>query len=145
METVEKREDLWYNKTSINLSSRRSYHEEQSKTNKHRRGFGVSRIEPNVVCKVFHGVGHLPSKDNPDVIVQVDFYHSMYENINADVFGFMFPVSIALIAVSVIVSVACLKYSNYKKLQVAGHIIFGITFGVFLLSLFLASTVARGY
>ena len=100
---------------------------------------------PMWFVKFFHGVGHLPSKNNPDIIVQVDFYHSMYENIGADVFGFMFPVSITLIAVSVIVSVACLKYPKYKKLQVASHIIFGITFGVFLLSLLLASTVARGY
>ena len=100
---------------------------------------------PMWFVKFFHGVGHLPSKNNPDIIVQVDFYHSMYENISADVFGFMFPVSITLIAVSVIVSVACLKYPKHKKLQVASHIIFGITFGVFLLSLLHASTVARGY
>ena len=94
--------------------------------------------------KFFHGVGHLPSQSDPDVIVQVDFYHSMYENINAD-FEFMFPVSMALIALSVIFSAVCLKLPNNKKMQTAGHIIIGITVGVFLLSLFLASTVKRGY
>ena len=30
--------------------------------------------------KFFHGVGHLPSQSDPNTIVQVDFYHSMYEN-----------------------------------------------------------------
>ena len=94
--------------------------------------------------KFFHGVGHLPSQSDPDIIVQVDFYHSMYENINAD-FDFMFPVSMALIALSVIFSAVCLKFPNNKKMQTAGHIIFGITVGVFLLSLLLASTVKRGY
>lgn len=94
--------------------------------------------------KFFHGVGHLPSQSDPNTIVQVDFYHSMYENINAD-FEFMFPVSIGLIAVSVIFSAACLIFPNNKKMQKAGHIIFGVTVGVFLLSLFLASTVSRGY
>ena len=29
---------------------------------------------PMWFVKFFHGVGLLPSKDNPDVIVQVDFY-----------------------------------------------------------------------
>lgn len=95
--------------------------------------------------KFFHGVGHLPSQSDPGTIVQVDFYHSMYENVNADVFGFMFPVSVGLIAVSVIFSAVCLKYPNNKKMQTAGHIIFGITIGVFLFSLLLASTVGRGY
>lgn len=94
--------------------------------------------------KFFHGVGHLPSQSDPDIIVQVDFYHSMYENINAD-FEFMFPVSMALIALSVIFSAVCLKLLNSKKMQTAGHIIFGITVGAFLLSLFLASTMSRGY
>lgn len=95
--------------------------------------------------KFFHGVGHLPSQSDPNTIVQVDFYHSMYENVNTDVFGFMFPVSIGLIAVSVIFSAVCLKYPNNKKKQKVGHIIFGITVGVFLLSLLFASTVGRGY
>ncbi len=94
--------------------------------------------------KFFHGVGHLPSQSDPNTIVQVDFYHSMYENINAD-FEFMFPVSIGLIAISVIFSAVCLKYPNNKKMQTAEHIIFGITVGTFLLSLLLASTVRRGY
>ena len=94
--------------------------------------------------KFFHGVGHLPSQSDPNTIVLVDFYHSMYENKNAD-FEFMFPVSMALIALSVIFSAVCLKFSNSKKMQAAGHIIFGITVGVFLLSLLLASTVKRGY
>lgn len=95
--------------------------------------------------KFFHGIGHLPSQSDPNTIVQVDFYHSMYENVNADMFGFMFPVSIGLIAVSVIFSAVCLKFPNNKKMQKAGHIIFGIAVGVFLLSLLLASTVRRGY
>ena len=94
--------------------------------------------------KFFHGVGHLPSQNDPDIIVQVDFYHSMYENINAE-FGFMFPVSMVLIALSAIFSAVCLKFTSNKKMQIAGHIIFGITAGVFLLSLLLASTVKRGY
>ena len=29
---------------------------------------------PMWFVKIFQGGGHLPSKDNPDVIVQVDFY-----------------------------------------------------------------------
>ena len=94
--------------------------------------------------KFFHGVGHLPSQSDPNIIVQVDFYHSMYENINAD-FEFMFPVSLALIVFSVIFSAVCLRFPNNKKMQTAGHIIYGITVGVFLLSLLLASTVSRGY
>ncbi len=95
--------------------------------------------------KFFHGVGHLPSQSDPDIIVQVDFYHSMYENINADTFEFMFPVSMVLIAISVIFSSVCLKFPNNRKMQKAEHIIFGIRVGVLLLSLLLASTVGRGY
>ena len=66
--------------------------------------------------KFFHGVGHLPSQSDPNTIVQVDFYHSMYENINAD-FEFMFPVSMALVALSVIFSAVCLKFASNKKMQ----------------------------
>lgn len=94
--------------------------------------------------KFFHGVGHLPSQSDPNTIVQVDFYHSMYENINAD-FEFMFPVSMVLIALAAVFSAVCLKFPSNKKMQTAGHIIFGIAVGAFLLSLFLASTVGRGY
>ena len=94
--------------------------------------------------KFFHGVGHLPNQSDPNTIVQVDFYHSMYENINAD-FEFMFPVSMVLIALSAIFSAVCLKFASNKKMQTVGHIIFGVTVGAFLLSLFLASTVGRGY
>ena len=94
--------------------------------------------------KFFHGVGHLPSQGDPNTIVQVDFYHSMYENINAD-FEFMFPVSMVLIALSAIFSTVCLKFASNKKMQIVGHIVFGVTVGAFLLSLFLASTVRRGY
>ena len=95
--------------------------------------------------KFFHGVGHLPSQSDPNTIVQVDFYHSMYENVNADIFGFMFPVSMVLIALSAIFSAVCLKFASNKKMQTVGHMLFGITVGAFLLSLLLASTVARGY
>ena len=95
--------------------------------------------------KLFHGIGHFPSQSDPDTIVQVDFYHSMYENVNADMFGFMFPVSIGLLAVSVIFSAVCLRFPDNKKMQKAGHIIFGVTVGAFLLSLLLASAVSRRY
>lgn len=66
--------------------------------------------------KFYQGTGHLPSQRDPNTIVQVDFYHSMYENVNADIFGFMFPVSIGLIAASVIFSAVCLKSPNNRKM-----------------------------
>ncbi len=96
-------------------------------------------------AKLFHGVGHLPDAGNPDTIVAVDFYHSLYENIMDGGFAPLFPLSVGLLAVSAMVSVIVLICPNRIRWQTAGHLLFGLAVGVFALSLILASTVGRGY
>lgn len=88
-------------------------------------------------AKIVYRVDCLPG-DEPNVIMRVESHHSLFEEITTGAFGFMFPVSMALIALSVFVSAVCLKYPDRKALRVAGHILCGMTFCAFPLSGFLA-------
>lgn len=93
--------------------------------------------------KFFHGVGHLPSKDTGE-IVEVHFYHSMYENMISLGLSFLFYISIIVVVGSVVFSVLNIK-STDKKINKISNIIFVVTIVLFLLCLVVASTVARGY
>jgi hypothetical protein len=94
---------------------------------------------------VFHGVGHLPSRENPSVIVQVDFYHSAHENLSAiDCAPFLYAY-FALVAGAVVCSVCSLLLPDKGRLKVASHILFVVTAVCFAILFVLSSTVARGY
>ena len=94
--------------------------------------------------KIFHGVGHLPSQDEPGKIVEVDFYHSMFENIHDMEFSLLMYLSFALTVLSVVFSIFAMKSQN-KNVQRTSHIVSAIMVLVFLVSLLVASTVGRGY
>ena len=95
-------------------------------------------------AKIFHGTGHLPSQEDPNQIVTVDFYHSMLENITDIGHPFAAYGSIAMLSLSALFALFSLLFSN-KKLGAASHIVFGIAVILFLVLLVLASSVARGY
>ena len=93
--------------------------------------------------KFFHGVGHLPSKDTGE-IVEVHFYHSMFENMKSLELSFMFYVSVVVVIGSILFAALSIKI-NDKKINKISNIVSIVTIGLFLLCLLVASTVARGY
>ena len=92
----------------------------------------------------YHGVGHLPSLENPDVIVQVDFYHSAYENLCATNMDFLPFVYFALAACSVALSAVSFATGG-RKLARFSAVMFCITLAILAVLLIAASAVARGY
>ena len=100
---------------------------------------------PLYFLPVFHGVGHLPSQENPDVIVQVDFYHSAYENLCAIDCAPLVYVYFALVAGTVACSVCSLLLPEKGRLKIASHVLFAVTVVCFAILFLLSSTVARGY
>lgn len=93
--------------------------------------------------KFFVGIGHLPDQ-NTGEIVEVHFYHSMYENINDLDLGILFYISIIIVLSSVVLSVITTRVSN-KKINIISNVFSVVTIVSFLLCLVVASTVARGY
>ena len=92
--------------------------------------------------KFFVGVGHLP--DETGEIVDVRFYHSMYENMNDMDLGLLFYLAVILALSSAILSIITIKVSD-KRLYKISNVVFIVTISSFLLFLLIASTVARGY
>ena len=92
--------------------------------------------------KFFVGVGHLP--DDTGEIVEIHFYHSMYENINDMDLGLLFYIAVILCLSSAILSIITIKVSD-KRLYKISDVVFVISIALFLLFLLIASTVARGY
>ena len=92
--------------------------------------------------KFFVGVGHLPNETGE--IVEVHFYHSMYENINDMDLGILFFLSVIMVIGTVILSIITIKVSNRKLIKIS-NALFVITISSFLLFLLIASIVGRGY
>lgn len=95
--------------------------------------------------KMFHDVGHLPSQENPNEILTVDFYHSMYENIGDSGYSYLAYLSFALIALTVITSALGMSEKSKKKAKTISNVLFFVTVAVFAFLLLMASTVGRGY
>ena len=93
--------------------------------------------------KMFVGIGHLPNQETGE-IVEVVFRHSMYENICDGAHPFLAYTAMTITMSAIALNVLNLKLSN-KKIQTAGHIVFGIALGLFIILLLYASTVTRGY
>lgn len=94
--------------------------------------------------KIFTGSGLLPDK-NTGEIVEVTFYHSMFENIADLAHPVLAYVSIAIALISAVTNAIALKFSDNKAVKVVANTAFFIATGLFLILLISASTVARGY
>ena len=95
--------------------------------------------------KIFHGVGHLPSREDPGTIVQVDFYHSMIENMRDEGLMPLAVLSLVLLSCAAVLAALCLKWSQGKRLGRVSLVVFLAAVLLFLLCLLLASSVGRGY
>ena len=93
--------------------------------------------------KFFVGIGHLLNQDTKEII-EVRFYHSMYENLNDIGLGACFYISIFIVFCSAVFVILSTRTSN-KKINRISDIIFIITMSSFFLFLLIASTVSRGY
>ena len=94
--------------------------------------------------KMFVGVGHLPDQAT-DEIVEVIFRHSMLENIGDLSHPTLAYIAMAIAVVSAVINAIALKVPDSKIIKNTANVAFGMTIGLFLILLLLASTVARGY
>lgn len=93
---------------------------------------------------IFAGVGHLPDQTTGE-IVEMTFHHSMLENIGDLAHPILAYIAIVTALISAIMNTIVLKSPHGKTIKIAANVAFGIAIGLFLILLFLASTVARGY
>lgn len=94
---------------------------------------------------IFHDVAYLQSSENTNVVVKVDIYHDMFENMSCMGLTPLAYVSFFLIGLSVILSVATLFKKENRTLTIASHIVTAITITSFLVILLMASMVSRNY
>ena len=111
--------------------------------------FSISKIILSVATiplwfvKMFVGVGHLLNQAGE--IVKVIFRHSMLENIGDLAHPILAYIAMAMAVVSAVINTIALKIPSNKAIKNAANVAFGVTIGLFLILLLLASTVARGY
>ncbi len=89
-------------------------------------------------------VGALPDRYTGK-IVEVIFWHSMFENFDRVIQPCIPYVSIAIAVISAIINAFALKYRDNKRLKTVANVSFGIAIGFFLILLFLASKVSYMY
>lgn len=97
--------------------------------------------------KIFHEVGMLPGIDQfgETVIVQNDYYYSVYDKFFRENLLFLLWLSVAAIASSLVVSVCALAKGGSKKLKTASHILFGISALLFFINLATAASISYRY
>ena len=115
-----------------------------------KHGFSISNIALSVLTlplwfvKMFAYIGHLPDQATGEII-RVIFRHSMLENVEDLTHPVLPYVAMAIAVFSAVTNAMILRYPNNKAIKVTANIAFGISMGLFLSLLLLASTVARGY
>ena len=111
--------------------------------------FSISKIVlslatiPLWFVKMFVGIGHLPNQTGE--IVEVIFRNSMLENVGALENPILAYIAMAIAVVSAVINAIALKHPNSKGIKITANVAFGVTIGLFLILMLLASTVARGY
>ncbi len=111
--------------------------------------FSISKIVlslatiPLWFVEMFIGVGHLPNQAGE--IVEVIFRHSMLENVGALANPILAYIAMAIAVVSAVINAIALKHPNSKEIKITANVAFGVTIGLFLILMLLASTVTRGY
>ena len=92
--------------------------------------------------RFFHDVGVLPAPDGGTA--KRHYYYNMAQNVSELGLTAAFFASLALAAASAVLAVIGMKTANHGVL-VAGNIVFAASAVVFVLLLFAACTVSRGY
>lgn len=99
-------------------------------------------LVPLWFINIFCDVGYLPNQSGD--IVEVKFYHSMFENISDLGCSFLAYISIAFLVCSAVLSL--IRFVKAEKgYTVTSHIVFGVAILFFVVLLLVSSSVARGY
>ncbi len=99
---------------------------------------------PMWFVKIFVDIGCFPSQSTGK-IVEVIYRYNMYENICVVAHPIYMYIFMAVAVISAILNMLALKYPDSKRMKVAANIVFGVTIGLFIILLLLASTVNRKY
>ena len=93
--------------------------------------------------KFFHDVGVLPNEDGG--VSRVDYYYTVFENLQATDFSFLFYLSLAMSIAALIFAILSWEFLKNKKIIFTSRFLVVALVGVFLISVLVASTVSRGY
>ncbi|MBQ4111684.1 MAG: hypothetical protein IJD38_02695 [Clostridia bacterium] len=95
--------------------------------------------------KIFHDVGHLPSAEDPNKIVAVHFYFSMYDNMR--IFPFFIYLSIGLLTASAVATLIGICKPALPRIREVRKSLFWIAVPFFFLMLLCAAFLGlgRGY
>ncbi len=104
-------------------------------------------IVPLYFIKFFCDEALLPgfNENGEQIISRKYYYYSIFDKIAREGIAFLLWGAIALIVVSITLSVLTVTIKKNKALNIASHIVFGISVFLFFVLLFIAGSIRYGY
>ncbi len=93
--------------------------------------------------KIDHDVAHIPNADGG--IGRFDYYYSIYDKLLRENQQFLVYIALAVMAVSVVLSVFAVAIKDNRKIRIAGNIIFALSVIFFFVLLFYTMQIQYGY
>ncbi len=93
--------------------------------------------------KIDHDVAHLPNAEGG--IGKVDYFYSIYDKLVREELQFLVYLALAVMAISVVLSVFTFLVKDNRKIKIASHIIFAVSALFFLVLLFYTMQIQYRY
>ena len=102
-----------------------------------------SNVLMGALCflKIDHDVAYLPNAEGG--IEQFDYFYSIYEKLVREELQFLVYLALAVMAISVLLSIFTLLAKDNRKIKIASHIIFAVSALFFLVLLFYAMLILQ--
>lgn len=85
------------------------------------------------------------NENGEKVIGRFYYYYSIFDKINREELAYLVWIAIAIICVSIALSVLSMIFKEKKALKIASHIIFGIAIVLFFVLLLIAASIWYDY
>ena len=93
--------------------------------------------------KIDHDVAHLPNAEGG--IGKFDYFYSIYDKLVREELQFLVYLALAVMAISVLLSIFTVLVKDNRKIKIASHIIFAVSALFFLVLLFYTMQIQYGY
>ncbi len=93
--------------------------------------------------KIDHDVAHLPNAEGG--IGKIDYFYSIYDKLLREELQFLVYLALAVMAISVLLSILTLLVKDNRKIKIASHIIFSVSALFFLFLLFYTMGIQYNY
>lgn len=102
---------------------------------------------PLYFIKFFCDEAVLPgfNENGEEVINRIYYHYSIFDKIDREGIAFLLWGAIAIIVVSITLSILSITIKDKKALKIASHIAFGVAIVLFFVLLFIAGSIRYGY